>query len=353
MDYETRQFVKRKKLQPVERKSSLYMKVVNFGEFDWNEKIDSEKISFLDGDDVWWLSLKKMKQKDLSYINIQYFIETSDYIWQSGMGSLSISGNINEVRICKNQCKIDQITGKLTEINDDFIMKLANVVEIKLTVTISQSNIPSHQLPIHKLIDSTVQYKKILCNNKKLLNDPKYSDFTFVVQDEKYKVHKNILASASPVFDKLFTSKFRENETNECCVEAIEPTIFQYLLNFIYSGELPEQLNGVSRALFEAAHYYQINELADICLSVECYHLSKDNAVVVYEWADKMNLENVKKSAWPIIQFEILDICEEIPPPPFQSVESMIKNKIENDELLKQYRLKVSELKNVTKDLFK
>lgn len=148
----------------------------------------------------------------------------------------------------------------------------------------------------------TLQYKKIRSNNKELLNEPKYSDFTFVVQGKKFKVHRAILAAASPVFDALFTTKFCENVTNECFVKDIEPTIFQYLLDFIYCGELPEALYKVSQSLYEAAHYYQINELADICISVECYHISKDNAVDVYEWAEKYNVENLKKEAWNFIQ---------------------------------------------------
>ncbi|KAG4066805.1 hypothetical protein HA402_012872 [Bradysia odoriphaga] len=352
MDYETRQYVKRTKLQPIERKSSFYMKVVNFEEFALEEKIDSEKVNFLDGDDVWWISLEKIQLRSIINGNLYYkmqvkfFIEASDYIWQSGIWSFSISGTISKQELTSNKL---QITQKLTEISNN--VSFTNEVEIKLTLTISQTKLSSHQLPIHKFFDSTVLYKKKLCNNKELLNEPKYSDFTFVVQGKKYKVHKNILASASPIFDKLFTSKFQENETNECCVTAIEPNIFQYLLNFIYCGELPEQLNEVSRALYEAAHYYQINELAEICISVECYHLSKDNALDVYEWADKMNLENAKKNAWHIIQFELLHIFEEIPPPSVQSVQWMIQSKVENDKLLEQYRRNVSELNNAAKGL--
>lgn len=177
----------------------------------------------------------------------------------------------------------------------------SNNLELKLTMTISKTS--SGQLPSQMFICPTIQFKKMLANKKELLNQSKYSDFKFVVQGKIFKVHKNILAAASPVFDKLFTTECRETVNNECIVNDIDPTIFQYLLNFIYCGELPEQAaNNVYRALYEAAHYYQINELAEVCISVEEYHLSKENAVDVYQWTETYGVENLKKQAWKIIQ---------------------------------------------------
>lgn len=55
MDHETRQFVtlKGKESWGVERKSPFCMKIENFDELDWGKTIESKKIHFLDGDDVW------------------------------------------------------------------------------------------------------------------------------------------------------------------------------------------------------------------------------------------------------------------------------------------------------------
>lgn len=179
-----------------------------------------------------------------------------------------------------------------------------STLELKLEMKISVEEEDLDKIPMQKFIDSTRQYKNIISNNESILNESKYSDFTFIVHERMFKVHKSILAAASPVFDKLFETKFRETITNECYVNDIEPIAFQYLLDYIYCGKLPEEIHDgkVSRNLFEAAHYYEINELVDICTSVEHYNLSKNNAVDVYEWADTYGLEDVKMDAWKIIQ---------------------------------------------------
>lgn len=137
---------------------------------------------------------------------------------------------------------------------------------LKLEMTMLQK--PSDKNPLRKSIDITAQYKSIIANCKCILNESKYSDFIFIVKGKPFKVHKNILAAASPVFDKLFSVKLKESRSNECDVK---PFIFECLLNFIYSGELPENLHeeNVAQNLFEAAHLYQIDKLVDICKQVE------------------------------------------------------------------------------------
>lgn len=190
------------------------------------------------------------------------------------------------------------------------ILKEKEFVEIKLTMTMSQSASKGTQsqpdeLSLQKFRDTTVQHKKIIANNKRILKDPKYSDFTFIVQKKEFKVHKNILAAASPVFDRLFSVKLKENRTNKCCVNDVEPVIFQYLLNFIYFGEMPENLlkDFIPRKLFEAAHYYQIDELVDICRQEIHYRLSVDNAEETYKWACTYELKDIKMDAWNIIKW--------------------------------------------------
>lgn len=162
----------------------------------------------------------------------------------------------------------------------------------------------SDLMPIQKFVDTSAQYRKIICCNKRILNESKYSDFTVIVQGTEFKVHKNILAAASPVFDRLFTAKLIETRTNECIVKDIEPVIFKYLLEFIYCGELPENLHeeNITRKLFNVAHYYQIGELVELCKQEEHLKLSLENAEEMYKWAFTYELEELKMDAWKIIK---------------------------------------------------
>lgn len=99
-----------------------------------------------------------------------------------------------------------------------------------------------------------------------------------------------------PVFDKVFSSKLEETYTNKCLIDDIEYYVFQHLLNFIYTKELPENLSegDLSRKLFEAAHYYQIEDLKEECIQAERLKLSRINAEEMYKWATTYNLEDLK-----------------------------------------------------------
>lgn len=107
--------------------------------------------------------------------------------------------------------------------------------------------------------------RKIVSKQIEMLENPQFSDFTFIVKGQKFEVHRSILANASPVFATLFTAKMKESRTGQCIVNDIEPEIFVLLLRFIYGGKIPENLNEVAMELYKAAKYYKIDELKEIC----------------------------------------------------------------------------------------
>lgn len=135
-----------------------------------------------------------------------------------------------------------------------------------------------------------------------MLGDEKYSDFTFVVGEKQFRTHKIILGSASEVFDKLFSSDMEERKTNQCKVDNIEPDIFEQLLRFIYTGELPADFEDVAMKLYEAAHYYRIKNLIKFCSSAVLNKLNKENAMELYEWSTLYEEEKLRLSAWIIIK---------------------------------------------------
>lgn len=103
-----------------------------------------------------------------------------------------------------------------------------------------------------------------------------------------------LLAAASQVFDKVFSAQLKENHTNECEIDYIPAYVFEHLLNFIYPGESPKNLNedDLSRRLFEAAHY-QIEDHKDVCKQEEQPKLSALNALEMYRWALTYDLEDL------------------------------------------------------------
>jgi hypothetical protein len=148
----------------------------------------------------------------------------------------------------------------------------------------------------------SMENQKIAEKNLAMLNDSKYSDFTFIIKRRKFKVHKAILGAASPVFDRLFSTAMAEARTNEAKIDAIEPNIFESLLRFIYGGKLPENLASVAVDLFKAAHYYEIEDLKLVCEREVEEKLSEENAIQFYELAYVYDMKDLKTDAWKIIK---------------------------------------------------
>lgn len=142
-----------------------------------------------------------------------------------------------------------------------------------------------------------------VANFSKIFADPTFSDFTFNVKGKKFTVHKNILAAASPVMHKLFTSNFAESNRKYCNINHIQPKVFEIFLRFIYTGEVPTNIKDVSMDLYEAAHYYGIDELKRICKQEIHGNLSKENAPDIYEWSCSYDdLEDLKKDSWEVLK---------------------------------------------------
>lgn len=227
------------------------------------------------------------------------FLETNEDFWKSKCWFCSVSGTANNMKIVFDEKSVlEKLTFSIIEI----FKPMESFLELKLKMTLLLK--PSDKNPLQKFMDITAQYKTIISNNKRILNESEYSDFVFIVQGKEFKVHKNILAAASPVFHKLFSAELKESRTNECDVKDMEPTIFQYLLSFIYSGELPENIHegNIALKLFAAAHCYQIGELVDVCKQVEHFKLSVENAEEMYKWAFTYELDDIKMDAWNIIK---------------------------------------------------
>jgi hypothetical protein len=72
-------------------------------------------------------------------------------------------------------------------------------------------------------------------NLQALLEDGKFSDVLFVVEGERFKAHRSILAARSEVFDCQLRGSMREATEDEIVVEQCDPATFKALLLFLYT----------------------------------------------------------------------------------------------------------------------
>jgi hypothetical protein len=111
-----------------------------------------------------------------------------------------------------------------------------------------------------EVISDKIQNKvnnNLLSNLKMLMTDQKFCDFKFVVENEEFKVHKNILSIRSNVFAAMFENNMIEKNVNECKIDDIESNVFQELLSFIYTGK-SAKIKSMARKLLIASEKYNI-----------------------------------------------------------------------------------------------
>lgn len=150
--------------------------------------------------------------------------------------------------------------------------------------------------------DPQVNRNFILRGVSSMFGDPIFSDFTFIIGGLEVKVHMNILAAASPVMRRMFTADLKEAKTRKCTIDAITPETFDDMLRFIYRSKLPQDLNAVAKPLYEAAHYYELESLKEICSREIHENLSAVNALEIFEWVQPYDLEDLKIDAWKILK---------------------------------------------------
>jgi len=84
-----------------------------------------------------------------------------------------------------------------------------------------------------------------------LLESGKHSDVVLQVNGKEFPAHKCILSARSKVFEEMLHSS--DNDVSKVDILGVEPTVFECLLRYIYSGTIPPKGELASQELFSAA----------------------------------------------------------------------------------------------------
>ena len=133
-----------------------------------------------------------------------------------------------------------------------------------------------------------------------------FSDVTFYIGDREFPAHKAILVTRSKVFASMFEYETKENLTNQIEIEDIEPQVFQELLRFIYTGQVPLYMGTIAAALLIAADKYLLDGLKMICENYLLRYISPENCVVLLLNGDLENpTERLKEAAKYFLRYPI------------------------------------------------
>lgn len=158
-----------------------------------------------------------------------------------------------------------------------------------------------------------------------------FTDFTIKVRGKDFKVHKNILAAHSSVFEEIFTSDGAEAARTFPNVKNSGENAFESFLDYFYSGELRDEVSAIE--MFELATVFKVPVLETLCTDRILDNLQESNAPEVFNLGHQHQLKALKEPAFKVIQKMFPEIPDDLKDVPDQ-INKIIKAKRELDVIL-------------------
>ncbi len=171
---------------------------------------------------------------------------------------------------------------------DEFILKAKldeflpddGVLTIQVAASLIYTN-PVHGtyrascLPLHNALEGL----------KKLHQERSYSDITIKCGEKEFEAHKAILASQSPVFNRMFETDMKEKADNVIEITDVDPSAMSELLAFLYTGSTPK-IGILAKELLYAACKYELPQLVQLCENELMMNLNTGNLLEMIQCAD-------------------------------------------------------------------
>jgi speckle-type POZ protein len=222
-------------------KSFFTFKIENFVHLNDSEIRSSE---FSIRDTKWYISVRPRYIKDnIEYISVFLCLCKSEKYVNEAKYKVSIINNNNLLVRSTNVPLLD------------FTNKGWGFLQFMRTDQLTQHLLPNKELKLQFDIDlfycDLKPENRITYDLHKLVNNKKYSDFVFIVDNKEFFAHKNILSIRSKVFEAMFANDI-ESQSNRCTIDDIESEVFEELLTFIYTGNAPKAQTMVEKLLAAA-----------------------------------------------------------------------------------------------------
>jgi len=130
-----------------------------------------------------------------------------------------------------------------------------------------------------------------------------FSDLVIFCGDQKFLVHKLVLASRSDIFSEML-----QNVDGELEITDTSPDFFKMLVDNIYSKKIPENIELVAGELFPLATKYNLKNLAKACEVSLLGQLTDANALETLAKMDQHNATAAAKD--DVIKYIVINAKE-------------------------------------------
>ncbi|NXR05790.1 KLH17 protein, partial [Semnornis frantzii] len=133
-------------------------------------------------------------------------------------------------------------------------------------------------------------------------------DIVLHVGTKEIKAHKVVLASCSPYFHAMFTSKYESRQTH-VTLHDIDPQALEQLVQYAYTAEIVVGEGNV-QTLLPAASLLQLNGVRDACCKFLLSQLDPSNCLGIRGFADTHSCSDLLKSAHKYVLQHFVEVSK-------------------------------------------
>lgn len=127
----------------------------------------------------------------------------------------------------------------------------------------------------------------------------KYSDSTIKVHGKEFKVHKNILAAQSSVFDDMFSADTSDGTKSITNIKDFSEKSFKSFLNYFYTGRMDPDADAMET--FELASEFDVAHLKTASIEIILGNLN-DNAIKIFNLGKQHGSDELVQAAFKVLK---------------------------------------------------
>ena len=159
----------------------------------------------------------------------------------------------------------------------------------------------------------------------------KFFDFTIKIRDKEHRIHKNILAAQSSVFESMFSEDNGDDVKVFEKIKNMSDDAFEDFLRYFYFGTIRSEDNAME--LFGLAVEFDVATLKFECEEIILLNLNDFNMLEVFNLAHLHSSEVLKKAAFATIKKSFPEISDNLINAP-EIVARLINAKRHLDEVM-------------------
>lgn len=246
--------------------------------------------------ELMWVDLRKNAEID------EYFKKNKNNSIESFLNKINVTCTFPTVHDNQLELRIKELEEALrNQVKKQIPSRTAKVPSTKPVVAMRSSS-PAEP--------SRIQELKKCAALEEHFNVGNFADFTIVIRNKEFKVHKIILASQSSVFNALFTN---DKEKGEKCLKKLksfDEKTFEDFLKFFYTGDIRNEDNAME--LFELAVEFEVSALKFLCEEIIIRNLSKSKALQAFTLGHVHSNATLKEAGFEEIKRHFPEISDRL-----------------------------------------